>query len=236
MNRIMHQLLADETNVSKADIGNAYARRLLSNFNALRNDSSLCDVEIVAGWSSNGNSNSNQSNQRIFYAHRTILAAASPYFNAMFTAGLAEAHNHQRIVLQSMSDSSLEGILSFVYSGDVSINRDNVQELMIAGDMIELQEVVQLCTKYLLKELEPSNAIGIFRFATDHNCMSLREASRTFIQENFVEVSKGEEFCDIPRELLVEFLASEKLRVDSEHQVFQAAMAWIESDLVSRRR
>ena len=31
--------------------------------------------------------------------------------------------------------------------------QDNVQELLIAGDMIELQEVVQLCTDYLLDQV-----------------------------------------------------------------------------------
>ena len=43
------------------------------------------------------------------------------------------------------------------------IKQDNVQEILIAGDMIELQEVVELCTEYLVGQLDASNAIGIFR-------------------------------------------------------------------------
>jgi actin-binding protein IPP len=90
---------------------------------------------------------------------------------------------------------------------------------MVAADMIELEEVVQLCTSYLITELEPSNALGIFRFAAAHNCTALAGAALAFIHEHFVDVCKGDEFRDVPRDLLVELLASENLRVDFEYQV-----------------
>jgi len=90
---------------------------------------------------------------------------------------------------------------------------------MISADFMELEEVVQLCTTYLVQELEPVNAVGIFRFAAAHNCSSLARSSLAFVHEHFVEVSKGEEFRDAPRDLIVELLGSECLRVDSEYQV-----------------
>ena len=55
--------------------------------------------------------------------------------------------------------------------------------------MIELREVVEICTDHLVRQLEPSNAIGIFRFAADHNCMLLREAALRYVCTNFVQVS-----------------------------------------------
>ena len=44
------------------------------------------------------------------------------------------------------------------------------------------------------------------------------------------EVSKEDEFCGIARDMLVDFLSSEYLRVDSEYQVFVAAMNWVEAE------
>ena len=90
---------------------------------------------------------------------------------------------------------------------------------MVAADMVELREVVSLCTRYLSRELEPGNAIGILRFARDHNCADLTLESTRFVHDRFAEVCQGEEFRDAPREIVVEFLASECLRVDSEYQV-----------------
>ena len=98
----------------------ANLNELLTNTN-----NNLCDVEIVAGkgkncrlynliiitiWSppqkgvscntyiflhleSNG---SMAEKSKIRYAHRTVLAAASPYFNAMFTSDFVEAVDAKR--------------------------------------------------------------------------------------------------------------------------------------------
>ena len=171
-----------------------------------------------------------------FFAHRTILAAASPYFNAMFTGGLVEARR-QQIVLQSISDETLESLLDFIYSGEIKLTRDNVQEILIAGDMIELKEVVEMATNYLIRELDPTNALGVYQFANNHHCLALKAHAESYIHKNFVHVSKHEEFCELERDLLVNLvLSSEFLTVDSEHQVFSAAMTWIEADISSRRR
>jgi hypothetical protein len=130
------------------EVQGVYARRLLANFELLRQQTlsegarSLCDVEITPGWVHNDNGGADSGGgggadaavggvdgtpgPRVFYAHRTVLAASSPYFMAMFTRGLAEA-SRERVVLQSISDRSLESLLGFIYSGRIDISRDNVQ-------------------------------------------------------------------------------------------------------------
>jgi hypothetical protein len=158
----------------------SYASRLLSNLNSLRRmANNLCDVEIVAGL--------DQTIGQVHYAHRSVLAAASPYFNAMFTSDVLEAKRH-RIVIQSLDGTTLDSLLDFIYTGQIRVVNDNVQDLLIAGDMIELQEVVEICTDHLVRQLEPSNAVGIFRFAADHNCLLLKEAALRYVSTNFVQV------------------------------------------------
>lgn len=41
--------------------------------------------------------------------------------------------------------------------------QENVQDLIVAADMLELKEVVQGCTEFLRNELHITNAIGIYR-------------------------------------------------------------------------
>ena len=212
------------------DVAASYACRLLTNLSALRNNANgLCDVKIAAG------SSDSEGNTTILYAHRTILAAASPYFNAMFTSDLAEAKRHQ-IVIQSLNGKTLNALLGFIYSGRVQVTQDNVQELLIGSDMIQLQEVVEICTQFLLDQMDPSNALGMYRFGLDHNFVGLRDAALDFVFNNFAAVSLEDEFKDLPKDLLAQLLSSERLSIDSEYQVFEAAMFWIQYDLGSRRR
>lgn len=80
-----------------------HAGHVLNKLNRLRASSRFCDVEIVAG------------EQRI-KAHRAVLAASSPYFHAMFTAGLMEQTCHT-IELHDVPSEILKLLIDFIYSG-----------------------------------------------------------------------------------------------------------------------
>lgn len=58
-----------------------------------------------------------------------------------------------------------------------------------------------------------------FRFCEGHHLAEMKMAARDYIYQNFPEVTKGEEYLDTPKEILISFLQSEDLRVDSEFQV-----------------
>ena len=77
---------------------------------------------------------------------------------------------------------------------------------------------------------------GIYRFADGHNIEALSEIVLNYIHDNFHLVSQEEEFQEINKDLLSELISSEYLRVDSEYQVFVAAMNWINYDIANRRR
>ena len=54
----------------------------------------------------------------------------------------------------------LQALIDFIYSGEINLNQENVQDVLISADMIELKEVVEKCTEFLKLELHESNAIG----------------------------------------------------------------------------
>lgn len=128
---------------------NNHAPKILNNLNGLRQNSRFCDVEIVAG-------------SKVFKAHRAVLAASSPYFQAMFAGGLCE-QDQNSVQLHSMSPNVFDYLLSFIYSGRIDISEGNVQEIMVAADMLELSDVVDGCSEFLLQEMRPFNVVGIYR-------------------------------------------------------------------------
>ncbi|CAH0394185.1 unnamed protein product [Bemisia tabaci] len=194
---------------------------LLRSLNTFRQEGKFCDVEIVVG-------------SLIIKAHRAVLSASSPYFLAMFSNGLAEEFKN-KIEMHSLSESILSLIIEFMYSGTITITETNIQELMVAADMLEVSEIVEGCAQFLKDQLHVSNAIGIYRFAETHNWVDLMNTSQNFINENFPEVCVEDEFHELPKNLLLKFLSSESLKVDSEYQVFSAALSWINHNLSLRR-
>ena len=144
------------------------------------------------------------------------------------------SQSRQMVVLPAIPHNTLESLIDFIYSGKLSLSQDNVQDILVAADMIQLTEVVEICTEFLKTELHQTNAVGIYRFADGHNIQGLKEVALHFIFDNFCAVSGEEEFLEIDKELLSEFISSEFLQVDSEYQVFVSAMTWINYDITNR--
>ncbi|XP_055387024.1 actin-binding protein IPP [Condylostylus longicornis] len=202
-----------------------YSLKLLSNFNSLRQANRFCDIILIGSVET-----------KKFPAHRAVLSAASEYFEAMFRPELGLCEGKQKaVVLPTIDSEVLNNLLDFIYTGKVDINQSNVQELLAAADMLQLHEVVEGCCEFLCRELHCTNALGILRFAETHNCHNLLKAAMNFICLNFPAITQEDEFLDTPQNLLSQLLTSENLRVDSESQVFQAALRWIKHDIVQRR-
>uniref|UniRef100_D3TND1 Kelch-like protein diablo n=1 Tax=Glossina morsitans morsitans TaxID=37546 RepID=D3TND1_GLOMM len=200
-----------------------YPFKMLENLNQLRGETRFCDVDIVAGGAT-------------YAAHRVVLSAASAYFEAMFRPelGLNEV-NQKTVILHTIDGEILNILLDFIYTGRCEITQTNVQELLAAADMLQLHEVVDGCCEFLCRELHASNALGILRFSEAHHCEALTKSALNFVHANFPAITEEDEFLDTPQALLSQLLTSELLRVDSESQVFQAALRWIKHDVTQRR-
>ena len=81
-----------------------YPRRFLQSMALLWKETCFCDVTIIIG-------------KRQFLAHKAVLAAASPFFKAMFSSGMEEERSNE-IVLHEMSAEIFNKILSFMYTGE----------------------------------------------------------------------------------------------------------------------
>ena len=120
--------------------------------------------------------------------------------------------------------------------GIVNIGVNNVQELIVAADMLQLTEVVNLCCEFLKGQIDPLNCIGIFQFSEQIACHDLLEFTENYIHVHFLEVHSGEEFLALTKDQLIKILRSEELSIEDEYQVFLAAMQWILKDLGKRRK
>ncbi|VFV36140.1 actin-binding protein IPP isoform X4 [Panthera pardus] len=199
-----------------------HAQLILAQINKMRNGEHFCDVQLQVG-------------KETFKVHRLVLAASSPYFAALFTGGMKES-SKDVVQILGIEAGIFQILLDFIYTGIVNIGVNNVQELIVAADMLQLTEVVNLCCEFLKGQIDPLNCIGIFQFSEQIACHDLLEFTENYIHVHFLEVHSGEEFLALTKDQLIKILRSEELSIEDEYQVFLAAMQWILKDLGKRRK
>ena len=213
--------LSGTTNGSLKELKETHPARVLMIMNNHRKECpKLCDVELIVG------------DTRIF-AHRSVLAACSPYFYAMFNGELLESK--QRVVhLKDVQKDILELLINFAYGGNLQVTVENVQSLLSLASQINFPEAREICCKFLAVQLDSSNCLDIRNFAESNGCLRFIEEIDQFVKDHFSDIIQLEDFVTMPHSLLVKCLASDELTIQNEKTVYEAAMRWVKYDISSR--
>ncbi|KAK4297612.1 hypothetical protein Pmani_029988 [Petrolisthes manimaculis] len=187
----------------------------------MKSNQMLTDVKLEVG-------------REIFHGHKIVLAAASPYFKAMFTGGLRECEM-DTVKLQGVCPTVLAHLLCFMYTGEIVINEMLVCQLLPAATMLQMNHVIEACCTFLEQQLEAGNTIGIASFAQQHGCMDLYRKANAFIEQHFSEVSLEEEFLQLSTCQLLNLIQRDELNVPDEKDVYNAVLKWVMHDEDSRQ-
>ena len=198
-----------------------YCIDLMQILNDFRKHNVLCEVVIVV-------------HGRSFYAHRNVLAAASPYFRAMFTSNMREQIESKPVILENIAADVMDELLSFMYTGSINITPFNVKDLVSASNYLLIDSLKEACVTFMKSTLNPSNCLGIEAAADMFDCETLRSTAQQYISECFEAVAQTDEFKNLPVERLIELLVSDDTKVQREEQIFEALMVWVKHDLENR--
>lgn len=179
----------------------------------MREESKLCDVVLEVDGSE-------------IHAHRLVLAASSTYFYSMFVRDMLESRQ-ERITLQGVDPEATRLLVEFAYSTKLEITTTNVQSLMTAASLFNFPAVFEATSKFLCKQLHPSNCLGIRSFAKTHGSSELVEAATAYFREHFMDTVKSDEYTNICAEDLAYLLDSNNLNVQSEADVYKAVQLWL---------
>ena len=73
------------------------------------------------------------------------------------TQGIVRLHDIDVIAIKDLID--------YIYTGEITITEQNVQVLLPASSLLQMHSVREACCKFLLRQLHPSNCLGIRSFA-----------------------------------------------------------------------
>ena len=191
--------------------------RVLKGLEELRNQKLLCDVHLVAEGAK-------------FPAHRVVLAAASPYFQAMFTGGFKENQMNE-ITLNDTSSAGLKCVLDAIYTGELLLSEENVCAVLPLASLLQLNEIVKFCEGFFVTNVSGQNCLSFLSAAEKFDLQEALDVCNKFILENFDTVSKLAEFTNLSKEQLCYYISDDRLKTShGEMDVYRATLKWFEAN------
>ena len=174
-----------------------------------------------------------QSSDVDIRCHRNVLAAASDYFNAMFRCDLKETTS--ATVRMNMQSEIMNAIVDYIYTGEIEMTADNVESLVKACDVLQLDTLKRACESFMLKQVEPANCVGFHRFAALYRLDELQQNTRRMMRSEFRIVAFTDDFKELSYNEVIECIRDDEVNVTSEDIVFDAIVGWVQHDLENRR-
>ena len=124
---------------------------------------------------------------RQFPAHKSILAARSEVFEAMFTHSTKEKLTNQ-IDIEDIEPGIFKELLRFIYTGRLNSTTMETMAagLLIAADKYLLTELKNECENYLVRQMSPVNCVELILHGNllnpaEHLKKVLKEAAKVFL-------------------------------------------------------
>ncbi|XP_053391417.1 BTB/POZ domain-containing protein 2-like [Mercenaria mercenaria] len=161
-------------------------------------------------------------NERI-HAHKIVLAARSPVFQAMFFG--ACTNGKDEVQLDNTESKILDLFLRYIYSDTVALTEENASAVLEIAHYYQVTNLVQFCADYLATLITPVNACEILTLAMFYKVTTLRDACCTIIDRNADEILKSEGFLELTEECLTYILKGDTFYAD-EDNIFIKSEEW----------
>ncbi|KAM4722131.1 gigaxonin [Rhinophrynus dorsalis] len=200
-----------------------HAAKILRALGSFREESGFCDALLVL-------------EEQEIPVQRNILAAASPYIRAKLNYNPPKDDGSPyRIEMEGISVAIMKEILDYIFSGQIRLSEDTIQDVVQAADLMLLTDLKTLCCEFLEGCITAENCIGIRDFAL-HYCLNhVHYIATEYLETHFRDVSSTEEFLELNHLKVKEVLSLEKLNVGNEKYVFEAVLRWLSHDLEARK-
>lgn len=146
-----------------------------------------------------------------FKAHRFVLAMISEYFRATFQYQILCNENETKLNITDAG--TFEEILKFAYTGEVELNLNNIENILVASNFLGIKSLEEFSEKYLIENLNLGNCIELFIVADRYCLPNLTIEARKKCCRNFKMLYHGEKFFSVPISVIENLLSDEKIKV-----------------------
>ena len=200
-------------------VDKTYQNGFLTAVHRLRQNNEYTDVTLQSGGAQ-------------IQCHRVVLAASSDYFKAMFRRGFKESASDT--VELTIEPEILTSMIDYIYTGEIQLTVDNVEGLVNACDVLQLDTLKAGCDDFLMSQVDVTNCVGFVRFAALYRLLKVQRKARGLMLAEFKTVAFTDQFKDMSCSELVDVIKDDDIRVDDEDVVVECVLDWVGHDVNNR--
>lgn len=170
----------------------------------------------------------------------------------MFAGGLRETQQ-QEIPIHGVTYMAMKKILDYIYTSEIELDLECVQEVLTAATLVQvsslllfrcvtlfivlfsfssfaslcvlkLEIVMGFCCEFLFSWLDESNILEVHHLADVYGLQQLNARVHSYILRNIQTLSRTDVYRQLPEEEVFRALSSNELQVNSENEVYEAAL------------
>ena len=115
--------------------------------------------------------------------HKFMLASQSEYFAALFRTDPTASET----TFKDFSVDVIKECIEYLYVLDVNLTGDNVQDVLMFADFITLTDVIDICTDYIIVNIDQSNYANVIDLGNSGGMYNLVEAGVFFAVRNLTK-------------------------------------------------
>ncbi|XP_054087944.1 kelch-like protein 3 isoform X2 [Zeugodacus cucurbitae] len=165
-------------------------------------------------------------------AHRLILSAASPYFENLFNG---DRGNALVIEINDIDSDIFERLITFCYTGQALVTVDNVAATLKAAIVLQLEDAATMCMDFIMSHIDECTLQGVYALERETQCELVKRKIHEYEIQNFLEISKRDEFLNFDVEKLQCLIESENLNITCEEDAYGAISRWYNHDVSARQ-
>ena len=146
---------------------------------------------------------------RPIYCHRSVLAARSLFFSALYSHGFKES-KEKVVEIGDVSFDMMNLLLRHIYSDTLEMDQSQVPDLLLLCDRFSVSTLKNRCEQTQVALLTVENAASLYQLAKNYECSSLREAVLVYIEERFSEVIETQAFEELDKKSMLEIMRFKK--------------------------
>ncbi|XP_045160575.2 BTB/POZ domain-containing protein 1-like [Mercenaria mercenaria] len=161
--------------------------------------------------------------QNSIQAHKIILAARSPVYQAMFYGPCADTN--PEIELSDTDSNTFRLFLKYLYTDSTDLTEESVPAVMQIAHKYQVTSLLAYCSEYLIGILRPDNVCAVLELALFFGEKKLEQEAIDFIDDNGEKVLKSDGFYELQQTTL-EYVLKGDTFLAPEKFIVNAAIRW----------